>query len=180
VQEAEDGPLGDEGRELVLVVAAARDDDGKVRELLVDLVDERLGVMVRERGVDEQHRVAGGDHEVRRVRHVVGAPDTVCAGDGFAQQVDQRRVRREHDDVRALRTPGGLRQRRVRARRPGGRRGRRSRLRIGARRVRIGRIRRVVARQDVRVVDVHWALVTRAKVRRHGHRVPMTDRGVHP
>ena len=100
--------LGDERGELVLVVAAARDDDREVRELLVDLGDEVLGVVIGERGVDQQHGVAGSDHEVGRVRRIVGAPDAVDARERVAQEVDERRVGRQHDDVRAVRLRRGL------------------------------------------------------------------------
>ncbi len=101
MQEAEDHALGNERRELVLVVAPARDDDRKIRELVVDLGDEILGVVIGERGVDQEHGVAGRDHQVRRVRRVVRAPDAMRAGERFAQQVDQRRIGRKHDDIRA-------------------------------------------------------------------------------
>ena len=103
VQEAEDHAFGDERRELVLVVAAAGDDDREVRKLRVDVGDQVLGVVVGERGIDEEHRIAGGDHEVGRVRRIVGAPDTVNAGERLAQQVDEHRIGGEHDDVRAHR-----------------------------------------------------------------------------
>ena len=145
MQEAEDRPFRHERRELVLVVAPARDDDREVRKLLVDLGDERLGVVVGERGVDKQHGIAGGDHEVGRVRHVVGPPHAVHAGDGLAQEIDQGRVGRQHDDVRAVRARAGLLQRRVRAGRAGllERRVRASRSAVRQRRVcsrRTGRV----------------------------------------
>ena len=108
VEEAEDDALGHERREIVLVVAPARDDDREVRELLVHLGDEGLGVVVGERGVDEEHRIARGDHEVRRVRRVVGPPDTVMAGNRVAQEVDEDRVGRQDDDVRAARARARL------------------------------------------------------------------------
>jgi len=103
VQEAEDHSLGDERRELVLVVAAAGDDDREIRKLRVDAGDEFLGVVVGERGIDEEHRITGGDHEVGRVRRIVGAPDTVNTRERLAQQIDQHRVRGEYDDVDAHR-----------------------------------------------------------------------------
>ena len=157
VQEAEDDAFRDERGEFVLVVAPARDDDREVRELLVDLGDEGAGVVVGERGVDQQHGIARGDHEVGRVRRVIRAPDAVMPGDRVAQQVDEDRVGRQDDDVRAARA----RQCRVRAGRAGGGGGRGRGLRRGhgrgdrLRRARIQRIRGVVARQDVRIVDVH-------------------------
>ena len=55
----------------MLVVAAAGDDDREVRKLRVDVGDQVLGVVVGERGIDEEHRIAGGDHEVGRVRRIV-------------------------------------------------------------------------------------------------------------
>lgn len=103
MQEAEDHAFGNERGEFVLVIAAARNDDREIRELPVDLGDEILGVVVGERGIDQQHRVAGRDHEIRRVCRVVCAPDAVRAGERFAQKVDQRRIGREHDDIRAAR-----------------------------------------------------------------------------
>ena len=156
VQEAEDHAFRDEWRELVLVVAAAGDDDREVRKLRVDFCDQVLGVVVGKRGIDEEHRIAGGDHEVGRVRRIVGAPDTVNAGEGLAQQVDEHRIGGEHDDVRAHRARRRLCGR-LRGRLHGRRRlhcnvWQRLRLRIQ----RIVRIRCVVTRQDVRIIDVHW------------------------
>ncbi len=110
VQEAEDDALGDERGELVLVVAPAGDDDREVRELLVHLRDQGPGVVVGERGVDQEHRIARGDHQVGGVRRIVGAPDTVMAGDRVAQEVDEVRVGRQNDDVRAAGARARLRQ----------------------------------------------------------------------
>ena len=156
MQEAEDHAFGDERRELVLVVAAAGDDDREVRKLRMDVGDEILGVVVGERGIDEEHRIAGGDHEVGRVRRIVGAPDAVNAVERLAQQVDEYRIGGEHDDVRARRAPrrrrGGLRGRLRGCRRRN--RGLRQRLRLRIQR--IVRIRSIVTRQDVRIIDVHW------------------------
>ena len=157
VQEAEDHAFGDERRELVLVVAAAGDDDREVRKLRVDVGDEILGVVVGERGIDEEHRIAGSDHEVGRVRRIVGAPDAVNAVERLAQQIDEHRIGGEHDDIRARRARrrrrGGLRGR-LRGRR---RRNRGLRQRLRLRIQRIVRIRRIVTRQDVRIIDVHWS-----------------------
>ena len=120
VQESKDEALGDERGELVLVVAPARDDDREIRELLVYLGDEGLGVVIGERSVDQEHRVARGDHQVGRVRCVVGAPDAVMAGDRVAQEVDEDRVGRKYDDVCAMRASARLRQGCMRAGRAGG------------------------------------------------------------
>ena len=164
MQEPEDDSLGNERRELVLVVAAARDDDREVGELLVDLVDEVLRVVVGERGVDQQYCIARGHHEVGSVRRVVGAPDAMNACERVAQQVDERRIGREHDDVGAIR----LRRRlaRLLRRKRGvvqdgvlaGVMSRRVRGLGSARARRLLRIRCVIARLDVRVIDVHWLL----------------------
>ena len=102
MQEPEDDAFGNERSELVLVVAAARDDDREIRELLVDLVDEILGVVIGERGVDQQYGVARRDHEVGGMRCVIGAPDAVDARERVAQQVDESRIGREDDDVGAV------------------------------------------------------------------------------
>ena len=149
VQEAEDHAFGDEWRELVLVVATAGDDDREIRELRVDVGNQVLGVVVGERGIDEEHRIAGGDHEVGRVRRIVGAPDTVDAVERLAQQVDQHRIGGKHDDVDARRARRRLCGR-LRGRLHGRRRlhrGLRRRLRLRIQR--IVRIRRIVTRQDV-------------------------------
>ena len=119
MEKAEDDSLGNERGKLVLVIAPARDDDRELRELLVHLGDEGLGVVVGERRVDEQHRIARGDHEVGRVRRIVGAPDAMMAGDCVAQEVDEVRVGRKDDDVCAARARARLLQGRVRAGRAG-------------------------------------------------------------
>ena len=157
MEEAEDDALGNERREIVLVVASARDDDREVRELLVHLGDEGLGVVVGERGVDEEHRIARGDHEIRRVRRVVGSPDTVMAGNRVTQEVDESRVGRQDDDVRAARARARLLKCGMRAGCAGRRRRRSHGLDRddglgcghGLRRGRIQRIRGVVTRLDV-------------------------------
>ena len=109
-QASENDAGGNDWREQRLVVAAPGHDDREIRELLVHPVDEGARVAVGGRRVYQEHWVAGGDDQFLGMRYVVGAPDAMHAGERIAQQINQRAIRRQHDDVRA-RGPRGCRRR---------------------------------------------------------------------
>ena len=93
MQASENNAGRNKWREERFVIVAPRDDDRKIRELLMQLPGKRARIAAGERAVDKEHGIGGGDEQFTGMCDVISAPHTMKSGDGIAQPINERAIR---------------------------------------------------------------------------------------